>query len=397
MQKSDDLFDTYNRAKIRFERGNGSWLFSEDGQSFLDFASGIAVNSLGHSHPELVTALKSQADLLWHVSNLYQSSAQDIFADHLVKNSFADKVFFTNSGAESVECAIKTARRYHYMKGNTNKFRITTFEGAFHGRTLATISAGGKLKYLEGFGPKLEGFDQAKFCDIQSLKTHIGNDTAAILIEPIQGEGGVRETSPEFLQELRSICNDIDALLIFDEVQTGCGRTGKLFAYEWTNITPDIMTLAKGLGGGFPVGACLATNKAASCMGIGSHGSTYGGNALAMVVGKKVLDIIQSDGFLENVRNLSQILFEGLIRIKNRFPTVFLEVRGKGLLLGLKTALSPEIVAEKLREEYLLIAPANDNTVRILPPLTVTAEEIHEGLERITRTAIKLSSNKTYQ
>ncbi len=308
MNKNDFLFNTYDQSDIRFEKGKGAWLFSENGIPFLDFASGIAVNSLGHSHPELVAILKSQSEKLWHVSNLYQSTQQEIFANHLIHSTFADRVFFTNSGAESVECAIKTARRYHYMAGKTNKFRIVTFEGAFHGRTLATISAGGKLQYLEGFGPKIEGFDQAKFCDLQSLKNQISNDTAAILIEPIQGEGGVRKVPEEFLQQLRKICDDIDALLIFDEVQTGYGRTGKLFAYEWANVKPDIMTIAKGMGGGFPIGACLATNEVAACMNQGSHGSTYGGNVLAMVLGEKVLNIIQSDGFLENVINIAKIL-----------------------------------------------------------------------------------------
>ncbi|MEG8098782.1 aspartate aminotransferase family protein [Candidatus Liberibacter brunswickensis] len=390
MNKNNFLFNTYDRANIRFERGKGVWLFSENGTPFLDFASGVAVNSLGHSHPELVATLKSQSEKLWHNSNLYQSTQQDIFASNLINSTFAEKVFFTNSGTESVECAIKTARRYHYMKGKTNKFRIVTFEGAFHGRTLAAISAGGKPQYLEGFGPKIEGFDQAKFCDIQSLKNKISDDTAAILIEPIQGENGIQKASPHFLKELRKICNAIDALLIFDEVQTGCGRTGKLFAYEWTNVKPDIMAIAKGIGGGFPLGACLATNKAASCMNKGSHGSTYGGNALAMAIGTKVLNIIRSDGFLERVINISKILFEGLVEIKNRFPNVFLEVRGQGLLIGLKTVLSPAIMAEKFRDECLLTAPASNNVVRILPPLTTTAEEVDEGLKRIERAAIKL-------
>ncbi|AKK20223.1 aspartate aminotransferase family protein [Candidatus Liberibacter africanus] len=391
MNKNSHLFNTYDRANIRFEKGEGAWLFSENKTPFLDFASGIAVNSLGHSHPELVKTLKSQSEKLWHVSNLYQSTQQDIFANHLTRSTFADKVFFTNSGTESVECAIKTARRYHYTKGKTNKFRIITFEGAFHGRTLATISAGGKSQYLEGFGPKIEGFNQAKFCDLQSLKNQISDDTAAILIEPIQGENGAQKAPPEFLQELRKICDDIDALLIFDEVQTGYGRTGKLFAYEWTNITPDIMAIAKGMGGGFPLGACLATEKASSCMNKGSHGSTYGGNILAMVLGEKVLDIIKSDGFLENVMNTSKILFNGLIAIKNRFPNIFLDVRGQGLLIGLETVFPPAILAEKFRDECLLTAPASNNVVRILPPLIVTTKEINDGLDRIERAAFKLS------
>ncbi|MBY7648992.1 MAG: acetylornithine transaminase [Candidatus Liberibacter europaeus] len=393
MDNSRYLFDTYTRANISFKRGKGTWLFSDDGTPFLDFASGIAVNSLGHSHPELISVLKSQAESLWHVSNLYQSTAQDIFSEYLAKNTFAEKIFFTNSGSESVECAIKTARRYHYMTGEKDKYRIITFEGAFHGRTLATISAGGKSQHLEGFAPKVDGFDQVKFCDLSSLKKRIGNDTAAILIEPIQGEGGVRKAPIGFLKKLREICNDIGALLIFDEVQTGCGRTGKLFAHEWANVTPDIMAAAKGLGGGFPIGACLATRKVAECMGKGSHGSTYGGNYLAMAVGKKVLDIIKSEGFLENVCRLSKILFEGLTLIQNRFPNIFTEVRGQGLLIGLKTVFPPTVLAEKLRNECMLVAPASDNVVRILPPLTVTTEEIHEGLDRITKAAITLSSN----
>ncbi|AHA27444.1 aspartate aminotransferase family protein [Candidatus Liberibacter americanus] len=388
MNSNNHLFDTYNRTNVRFIKGKGSWLFSEDGTPFLDFASGIAVNSLGHSHPALVSVLKSQADNLWHISNLYQSTAQDIFANNLAKNAFDGKVFFTNSGSESVECAIKTARRYHYMRGNKNKFRIITFEGAFHGRTLATIAAGGKPQYLEGFGPKAEGFDQVKFADLKSLEKCISKDTAAILIEPIQGEGGVRKAPIEFLRKLREICNSIDALLILDEVQTGCGRTGKLFAYEWSNITPDIMALAKGLGGGFPVGACLAKTEVAKYMNVGSHGSTYGGNALAMVTGNKVLDIIQCKDVLENVCNISKILFEGLQNIKNRFPNILLEVRGQGLLIGLKTVFHPNIMANKMQSECLLVAPASDNVVRITPPLNVTAEEINEGLKRITR-AIK--------
>ncbi|MBA5724097.1 aspartate aminotransferase family protein [Candidatus Liberibacter sp.] len=393
MEDGDCLFNTYNRANISFKRGIGAWLFSEDGNRYLDFASGIAVNSLGHSHPRLVEALKTQAEKLWHVSNLYQSQEQDLLAKHLVKSTFADKVFFTNSGAEAVECAIKTARRYYHTKGKPHKFRIITFEGAFHGRTLATIAAGGKPQNLEGFGPKAEGFDQVKFCDSPSLKKKIGNDIAAILIEPIQGDGGIRKVPLKFLQELRKICDENDALLIFDEVQTGIGRTGKLFAHEWANVQPDIMAIAKGLGGGFPIGACLATEKVSACMGAGSHGCTFGGNPLAMAVGKTVLDIVQSDGFLENICNLSEILFEGLLLIKNRFPNVFTEVRGQGFLIGLKTAFSSVELANRLRDEYLLTAPASDNIIRLLPPLTITAGEIQEGLQRITRAATTLSSS----
>ncbi|MEQ1403881.1 aspartate aminotransferase family protein [Neorhizobium sp. Rsf11] len=386
------LFDTFARAPLRFERGEGVWLVTEGGERYLDFGSGVAVNSLGHAHPHLVEALKAQAEKVWHTSNLYEVPGQETLSRRLVGKSFADKVFFTNSGAEALECAIKTARRYQYVKGHPERFHIVTFEGAFHGRTLATIAAGGQAKYLEGFGPKVEGFDQVPFGDLDALNAVITEKTAAILIEPIQGEGGIRPVPKEFLAALRKICDDNGLLLVFDEVQTGVGRTGKLFAYEWSGVTPDIMALAKGIGGGFPLGACLATADAASGMTAGTHGTTYGGNPLAMAVGNAVLDVILADGFLENVRDVSLIFRQGLAGLKDRFPNVIEEIRGEGLLLGIKAKVPAGDLVAAMRGEHMLGVPAGDNVVRLLPPLTVTVEEAREGLARLEKAAEKLSS-----
>lgn len=384
------LFDTYARIPLRFERGEGVWLVTEGGERYLDFGAGIAVNALGHAHPHLVEALKTQAEKIWHTSNLYEVPGQERLSRRLVENSFADKVFFTNSGAEALECSIKTARRYQYSKGHPDRFHIITFEGAFHGRTLATIAAGGQAKYLEGFGPKVEGFDQVAFGDLDLVKAAVTENTAAILIEPIQGEGGIRPASKEFLHGLRKICDDNGLLLIFDEVQCGVGRTGKLFAYEWTGVAPDIMALAKGIGGGFPVGACLATADAASGMVAGTHGTTYGGNPLAMAVGNAVLDVILLDGFLDHVRDVSLVFRQGLASLKDRFPSVIEDIRGEGLLLGMKAkGPSAEFVAA-IRDEKMLTVPAGDNVVRLIPPLTITADEAREGLARIERAAEKL-------
>jgi acetylornithine/N-succinyldiaminopimelate aminotransferase len=386
------LFDTFARAPLRFERGEGVWLVTEKGERYLDFGSGVAVNSLGHAHPHLVEALKSQADKVWHVSNLYEVPGQEMLSRRLADNSFADKVFFTNSGAEALECAIKTARRYQFVKGHPERFHIITFEGAFHGRTLATIAAGGQAKYLEGFGPKVEGFDQVPFGDLEALKAAVTENTAAILIEPIQGEGGIRPVPKEFLQALRQICDESGALLIFDEVQCGLGRTGKLFAYEWTGVTPDIMALAKGIGGGFPLGACLATAEAASGMTAGTHGTTYGGNPLAMAVGNAVLDVVLADGFLENVRDVALVFRQGLAGLKDRFPDVIEEIRGEGLLLGIKAKVPSGELVTAIRDEHMLVVPAGDNVVRLLPPLVVSAEEAREGLSRVEKAAEKLSA-----
>ena len=385
------LYDTYNRAALRFERGEGIWLITEGGDRYLDFAAGIAVNSLGHSHPHLVNTLKEQADKLWHLSNLYEVPGQEKVGKRLVDATFADKVFFTNSGAEALECAIKTARRYHYVNGNPERFRVITFEGAFHGRTLATIAAGGQAKYLEGFGPKVEGFDQVPFGDEAALRAAITEETAAILLEPVQGEGGLRGFPEEFMRLLRKICDDKGLLLILDEVQTGVGRTGKLFAHEWSGITPDIMAVAKGIGGGFPMGACLATAEAAKGMVAGVHGTTYGGNPLAMAVGNAVLDVVLADGFLENVQETALTMKQGLASIIDRFPNVISEVRGRGLLMGIK-CVGPNVnLIQALRDEHLLSVGAGDNVVRILPPLVTTPEEAREALARIEAAVERLS------
>ncbi|WP_313027257.1 aspartate aminotransferase family protein [Brucella sp.] len=385
------LYDTYNRAALRFERGEGIWLITEGGDRYLDFAAGIAVNSLGHSHPHLVNTLKEQADKLWHLSNLYEVPGQEKLGKRLVDATFADKVFFTNSGAEALECAIKTARRYHYVNGNPERFRVITFEGAFHGRTLATIAAGGQAKYLEGFGPKVEGFDQVPFGDEVALRAAITEETAAILLEPVQGEGGLRGFPEEFMRLLRKICDDKGLLLILDEVQTGVGRTGKLFAHEWSGITPDIMAVAKGIGGGFPMGACLATAEAAKGMVAGVHGTTYGGNPLAMAVGNAVLDVVLADGFLENVQETALTMKQGLASIIDRFPNVISEVRGRGLLMGIKCVVPNVNLIQALRDEHLLSVGAGDNVVRILPPLVTTPEEAREALARIEAAVERLS------
>lgn len=387
------LFETYNRVPLRFERGQGVWLVTEDGERYLDFAAGIAVNALGHAHPHLVEALKGQAEKLWHLSNLYDIPGQERLARRLTETTFADKVFFTNSGAEALECAIKTARRYQYAKGHPERFHTITFEGAFHGRTLATIAAGGQAKYLEGFGPKVSGFDQVPFGDLDALKAAITDATAAILIEPIQGEGGLRLVERDFMRALRSLCDEHGLLLILDEVQCGVGRTGKLFAHEWIGVTPDIMAVAKGIGGGFPLGACLATEEAASGMKAGTHGTTYGGNPLAMAVGNAVLDVVLEDGFLQQVRDVALVFRQGLESLKDRFPEVIEEIRGEGLMIGIKTKPPNADLLAAMRDEHILAVLAGDNVVRLLPPLVVTAEEAREGLARIERAAEKLSKS----
>jgi len=386
------LFDTFARLPLSFERGEGSWLITADGTRYLDFAAGIAVNSLGHAHPHLVAALTEQAGKLWHVSNLYEIPGQRRLGERLAEHSFADKVFFTNSGAEALECAIKTARRYHYVNGQENRFRIITFEGAFHGRTLATIAAGGQKKYLEGFGPKVEGFDQLPFGELRAVENAITPETAAILIEPIQGEGGIRMPPAQFIQGLRELCDKHGLLLIFDEVQTGIGRTGKLFAYEWTGVAPDIAAIAKGIGGGFPMGACLATEEAAKGMTPGVHGTTFGGNPLAMAVGNAVLDVVLEPGFLDEVSRRGLLLKQGLAAIADTFPDIVDEIRGTGLLLGIRCKSPTSALQQALREEGILVAPAGENVLRLLPPLNVTDEDIQEGLERIHRAMESLVS-----
>ncbi|MDS1137440.1 aspartate aminotransferase family protein [Nitratireductor indicus] len=377
------LYETFARQPLAFEKGEGCWLETIDGERYLDFAAGIAVNSLGHAHPHLVAALTEQAGKLWHVSNLYDIPNQRTLGERLVAHTFADKVFFTNSGAEALECAIKTARRYHYVNGQPERYHVITFEGAFHGRTLATIAAGGQAKYLEGFGPKVEGFDQVPFDDMEALQKAIGPQTAAILVEPLQGEGGVRRLPNASLRRLREICDKNGLLLMFDEVQTGVGRTGKLFAHEWAEVTPDIMAVAKGIGGGFPLGACLATDEAAKGMKPGSHGTTFGGNPLAMAVGNAVLDVVLEEGFLDAVVQKGLLLKQSLAAIADEFPDVIETVRGEGLLIGIKCKVPNALLQQAMADQKLLVVPAGDNVLRLLPALTITDEEIREGVRRM--------------
>ncbi|MCA3612441.1 MAG: aspartate aminotransferase family protein [Methylobacterium sp.] len=381
------LLPTYARAELAFERGNGAWLTSTDGRRYLDFAAGVAVNVAGHAHPHLVNALTEQAGKLWHVSNVYRIPEGERLARRLTELTFADVVFFTNSGAEALECAIKMARKYHAANGNPERYRLITFEGAFHGRTLATIAAGGQKKYLEGFGPPVEGFDQVAFGDHKAMEAAIGPETAGILIEPVQGEGGVRPVPPQCMRGLRELCDKHGILLVLDEVQSGVGRSGKLFAHEWSGITPDIMAVAKGIGGGFPMGACLATREAGKGMVAGTHGSTYGGNPLAMAVGNAVLDVVTAPGFLENVQQMSLRLSQRLAELKDRFPGVIAEVRGSGLLMGLKMQVPNTEFVAALRNEGLLTVGAGDNVVRLLPPLIIGEEEVRCATEAIERAA----------
>jgi acetylornithine/N-succinyldiaminopimelate aminotransferase len=385
------LLPTYARVDLAFERGEGAWLVATNGDRYLDFTSGVAVNALGHAHPQLVAAISAQVAKLSHVSNLYRIPEAERLAARLCAASFAEFVFFANSGAETMECAIKMARKYQSANGKPERFRIITFEGAFHGRTLATLAAGGQKKYLEGFGPVVEGFDQVPFGDLEATRQAIGPSTGAILIEPIMGEGGVRVVPPEFLRALRQLCDAQGLLLIFDEVQTGVGRTGELFAYQRVGVTPDIMALAKALGGGFPVGACLATAEAAKGMTAGTHGSTFGGNPLAMAAGNAVLDVMLADGFLDRVRHLSLLLKQKLAEIKDRFPSVIAEVRGEGLLMGLRTVVPNGELVDALRAEKMIALAAGDNVVRLLPPLIISEPEIAEAVRRLERACGRLA------
>ncbi len=385
------LLPTYARVDLAFERGEGAWLIATNGERYLDFTSGVAVNALGHAHPHLVAAISEQAGKLWHVSNVYRIPEAERLAARLCEASFADAVFFANSGAEAMECAIKMARKFQSASGKPERYRIITFEGAFHGRTLATLAAGGQKKYLDGFGPVVEGFDQMPFGDLEATRRAIGPETAAILIEPIMGEGGVRVVSPEFLRALRDLCDKHGLLLIFDEVQTGIGRTGFLFAHQQYGVTPDIMALAKALGGGFPVGACLATAEAAKGMTVGTHGSTFGGNPLAMAAGHAVLDIVLAEGFLERVRRAGLVLKQKLAAIKDRFPSVITEIRGEGLLVGLRAVVPSSELVDALRAEKMITVGAGDNVVRLLPPLIVSDVELAEAVARIDRACTRIA------
>ena len=389
------LYPTYARADIAFARGEGPWLIAANGDQYLDFAAGVAVLSLGHGHPHLVAALKKAADAPWHVSNLFRIPQAEHLAQRLVDASFADLVFFTNSGAEAMECAIKTARKYHAHQGAPQRYRLITFEGAFHGRTLATIAAGGNPKYIEGFGPVVQGFDQVPFADLAAVEAAITPETAGVLLEPVQGEGGLRVFPHEFLRALRALCDARGLLLVFDEVQCGVGRTGKFLACEHAGIAPDIAALAKGLGGGFPIGACLATHEAAKGMTAGTHGSTFGGNPLAATVGAAVLDVILSEGFLESVAQHGESLKRRLLALKERYPSIIEDVRGEGLMFGVKTRIPNGDFATAARDEKLLTVLAGDNVVRLLPPLTINQTHIDEAATKLEAACARLASSST--
>jgi acetylornithine/N-succinyldiaminopimelate aminotransferase len=380
----------YARVDLAFERGEGAWLMSTGGERYLDFASGVAVNALGHAHPHVVEAISEQARKLIHVSNLYRIPEGERLAERLCAASFADTVFFANSGAEAMEGVIKIVRKYQSANGHPERYRIVTFEGSFHGRTLATLAAAKNKKHLDGFGPVMDGFDQVPLGDIAAVKRAIGPETAGIVIEPVQGEGGVRAAPPQFFRELRQLCDQHGLLLAFDEVQTGVGRLGDMFGYQRLGVTPDVMALAKGLGAGFPIGACLATAEASKGMTAGTHGSTFGGNPLAMAAGNAVLDVVLKPGFLDHVRRITLLFKQRLAEIKDRHPAVIAEVRGEGLLIGLRCQVPNGELVDALRAQKLLTVAAGDNVVRLLPPLIVTEAEVAEALERIDRACVAI-------
>jgi acetylornithine/N-succinyldiaminopimelate aminotransferase len=385
------LLPTFARVDLAFDHGEGVWLYATNGERYLDFTSGVAVNALGHAHPKVADAIAKQAHKAIHVSNLFRIPEQETLADRLCEQSFADYVFFQNSGAEAMECAIKTARKFHAVNGAPERYRIVTFEGAFHGRTLATLAAGGNKKYLDGFGPVVEGFDQVPFGDLEAVKKVIGPETAAILIEPIQGEGGVRVPDNHFLRALRELADKHGILLIFDEVQSGMGRSGELFAYQRTGVEPDIMSLAKALGGGFPVGACLTTKEAGKGMTPGTHGSTFGGNPLAMAAGNATLDVMLEPGFLDRVKQTGLLFKQRLAEIKDRYPSIIAEVRGEGLLLGLRCVIPNGQLVDALRDEHLLTVGAGENVVRLVPPLIVSDAEVGEAMAMLDRACARLA------
>ncbi len=386
------VMPTYARAELVFERGEGAYLYSADGEAYLDFASGIAVTALGHAHPHLVKALSDQAGKLWHTSNLFRIDGQERLAARLVANTFADTVFFGNSGAEAVECALKMARKYHDETGNPDRYRVIAFEGSFHGRTLATLAAAGQEKNLAGFGPAMDGFDHVPTEDLDALKSAITDETAAIIIEPVQGEGGIRPVSESFLRAIRDLADEHGLLVIYDEIQCGMGRTGKLFAYEWSGQAPDIMAVAKGIGGGFPMGACLATERAAVGMTAGSHGSTFGGNPLAMAVGNAMLDVQLEDGFFDRVVAVSNHLRQQLAMIADKFGDVVEEVRGTGLMLGLKCKVPNGDMIAALRDQNMLAVGAGDNVVRLLPPLIIDESHVGDAIGKLESACATLSS-----
>ena len=388
---SSALVQNYARIDVAFERGEGAYLYANDGRRFLDFASGIGVTSLGHAHPEVTKALKDQADKVWHVSNLYNIDPQTRLAERLVAHSFADRAFFCNSGAEAVEASFKMARIYHNTNEDTARYRVITAANAFHGRTLATIAAGGQAKHLDGFGPRVDGFDQIALNDLKAAKAAVGPETAAIIVEPVQGEGGIHLADPDFLAGLRALCDEAGILLIYDEIQCGMGRTGKLWAHEWSGVAPDIMTLAKALGNGFPIGAVLATEAVAETLVPGKHGTTFGGNPLATSVANAVLDEMLADGFLDHAERMGALLrkrLEGLIGNKR----VFSEVRGVGLLLGLQCTDSNLELMAALRDEGVLSVVADGNVLRLLPPLIIGEAEIDEACAAVERACAAIES-----
>jgi acetylornithine/N-succinyldiaminopimelate aminotransferase len=386
------VLPTYNRAPMAFVRGEGCRVYTEEGEAYLDFGAGVAVTSCGHAHPHLVKTLTEQAQKIWHTSNLYRMPGQEKLAAQLIEKTFAETMFFCNSGAEALECSIKMARRYHFINGQPERSTIITFEGAFHGRTLATIAAGGQEKYLEGFEPRMNGFRQLPFGDHKALEEAITPDVGAILVEPVQGEGGIRPLPTQCLKGLRDLCDSHGLLLIFDEVQCGVGRTGKLFAHEWAGITPDIMAIAKGIGGGFPLGACLATENAAQGMTAGTHGSTYGGNPLATAVGSAVMDVVTADGFLDNVQKQALLLKQKLAALKDMYPEVIEDIRGSGLMMGIKCKVANTAFVAAVIAEKMLVIGAGDNVVRLLPPLIVNETDISEAVTKLERACKALTA-----
>ena len=388
----DAVLPTYNRAPLAFERGEGAWAIAADGTRYLDLGAGIAVNVLGHANPELVAALTEQAGKIWHVSNLYQIPQQQRLAELLVGSTFADTVFVTNSGTEAAELAIKMVRKYWSEKGQPDRIEILTFEGAFHGRSTGAIAAAGSEKMTKGYGPLMPGFRTLPWGDLAALEAAISDRTAAVMLEPVQGEGGIRPMADEDLRKIRALCDRTGALLVLDEVQCGMGRTGRLFAHEWAGVTPDIMMVAKGIGGGFPLGAVLATAEAASGMGVGSHGSTYGGNPLACAVGTRVMEIVADEAFLAEVNRKGALFRQKLEGLVGAHPEVFEGVRGIGLMLGLRCKVAPTELVSAAYDEHLLTVPAADNVVRLLPPLNISDEEIGEAVARLDRAAAALES-----
>jgi len=385
------VLPTYNRAPLAFKTGDGSWLETEQGQRYLDLGAGIAVNALGHAHPALVAALTEQAARLWHVSNIYRIPEQERLADLLVAETFADTVFFTNSGTEAAELAIKMARKFHHDGGQPDRTEIIAIEGAFHGRSTGAIAAAGSEKMVKGFGPLMPGFRQVKWGDHDALRAAVTDRTCAVMIEPVQGEGGIRVVPDQCLKGLRDLCDATGTLLVFDEVQCGMGRTGRLFAHEWAGVTPDIMMVAKGIGGGFPLGAVLATERAASGMTLGTHGSTYGGNPLGCAVGAKVIEIIAAPAFLAEVARKGALFRQGLESLVARHPQVFESVRGEGLMLGLKCKPAPADVVKAGYDAGVLTVAAADNVLRLLPALNIPDDDIAEALRRLDQTAIALA------